>query len=52
MVLDLITVPEAATLLGVVEKKVRQLIADGTLTSYLRGRLQLVDRFEAQRLHG
>ena len=46
--LDLITVAEAAGLLGVTEAEVVQLTADGVLTRYQRGREVLVDRAEVE----
>lgn len=48
MGLDLITVAEAARTLGRTESEVLQLLADGPLTRYQRGRTLLVDRTEVE----
>lgn len=48
--MDLITVAEAAHLLGVTEADVLQFTAEGRLTRYQRGREVLVDRGEVEAL--
>lgn len=49
---DLITVADAALVLVVTEREVLQLVTDGVLTQYRRGREILVDRTEVEGLSG
>lgn len=48
MGVDLISVADAAALLGVTAQGVHQRIADGVLTEYRKGRTVLVDRAELE----
>ena len=48
MGLDLITVAEAARLLTVTDNEVFQLVTEGALTQYRRGREILLDRAEVE----
>lgn len=50
MGLDLITFAEAARTLGRTKSEVLQLLADGLLTRYQRGRTVLVDRTDVEGL--